>query len=64
MFILDTEQIESDIASARDTLANASAGIDKLRQELRSLADKVAKGEVRAHSTSIHPIKLTPHLPN
>jgi hypothetical protein len=43
----NTEQIESDIASARETLADASAGIDKLRKELRSLTDKVAKGKVR-----------------
>jgi hypothetical protein len=42
-----TEQIESDIASAREALADASAGIDKLRKELRSLTDKVAKGKVR-----------------
>jgi uncharacterized coiled-coil protein SlyX len=39
--------MESDIASAREALAEASAGIDKMRQELRSLAKKVAKGEVR-----------------
>ena len=45
--VVNTEQIELDIASVRETLADASAGIDKMRQELRSLADKVAKGEVR-----------------
>ena len=28
-------------------LANASAWIDKIRKELNSLADRVAKGEVR-----------------
>jgi uncharacterized coiled-coil protein SlyX len=39
--------MESDIASARETLAEASAGIDKMRQELRSLTNKVAKGKVR-----------------
>jgi hypothetical protein len=40
--------METDIASARETLAEASAGIDKMRRELRSLTDKVAKGKVRA----------------
>jgi len=39
--------MEADIASAREALADASAGIDKMRKELKSLADKVAKGEVR-----------------
>ncbi|KAI0247376.1 condensin complex subunit SMC2 [Lactifluus subvellereus] len=39
------EQIEKDIASARETLADASAGIDEMRGELKALADKVAKGE-------------------
>jgi hypothetical protein len=47
IFVINTEQIESDIASARETLADASAGIDKMRQELLSLGDKVAKGKVR-----------------
>ena len=47
IFIVNTEQMESDIASAREALADASAGIDEMRQELRSLAKKVAKGEVR-----------------
>lgn len=41
------EQIEADIASARDALASASAGIDKMRKDLKSLVDKVTKGEVR-----------------
>jgi len=41
------EQIEADITSAREALANASTGIDKMRKELKSLADKVAKSEVR-----------------
>ena len=41
------EQIEADIASAREALADALAGIDKMRQELKSLVDKVAKSEVR-----------------
>ena len=45
--VVNTEQMESDVASARETLADASSGIDKMRQELRSLAAKVAKGEVR-----------------
>jgi hypothetical protein len=36
-----------DIASARETLADASAGVDKLHGELKLLVDKVAKGEVR-----------------
>ena len=48
--VVDTEQIESDIAAARETLSNASAGIDKMRQELRSLTDKVAKSEVCTQS--------------
>jgi hypothetical protein len=46
MFV-STEQIDADIASATEALANASAGIDKMRKELKSLADKVAKSEVR-----------------
>ena len=41
------EQMEADIASAREALADASAGIDKMRKELKSLVDKVAKSEVR-----------------
>ena len=41
------EQIEMDIASARETLADASAGVDKLHGELKLFVDKVAKGEVR-----------------
>ena len=45
--VVNTEQMELDVASARETLADASSGIDKMRQELRSLAAKVAKGEVR-----------------
>jgi uncharacterized coiled-coil protein SlyX len=49
--VIGTEQIESDIASAREALADASAGIDKMRKELKSLADKVTKSEVRY----IHP---------
>lgn len=47
IFVVNTEQMESDIASERETLADASAGIDKMRQELRSLTHKVAKGKVR-----------------
>jgi hypothetical protein len=43
----DAEQIETDIASARETLADASAGVDKLHGELKSLVDKVAQCEVR-----------------
>ena len=43
----DAEQIEMDIASARETLGDASAGVDKLHGELKWLVDKVAKGEVR-----------------
>ncbi|KAH9957615.1 P-loop containing nucleoside triphosphate hydrolase protein [Russula dissimulans] len=42
---LELEQIESDIASARKALADASAGIDEMRKELKALADKVAKSE-------------------
>ena len=41
------EQIEADIASAREALSEASAGIDKMRKELKSLVDKIAKCEVR-----------------
>ena len=40
---VNTEQM----ASAQQTLADASSGIDKMRQEIRSLADKVKKGKVR-----------------
>ena len=43
----DAEQIETDIASARETLADASTGVNKLHGELKSLVDKVAKGEAR-----------------
>jgi phage shock protein A len=49
------EQIESDIASAREALASASAGIDKMRKELKALADKVAKCEVRDTTPPIPP---------
>ena len=41
------EQLEADIASARETLANASAGVDKMRKEFKELTNKVAKSEVR-----------------
>jgi hypothetical protein len=47
------EQLEADIVSARETLENASAGVDKMRKELKSLMDKVAKSEVRHACT--HP---------
>ncbi|KAI0249412.1 hypothetical protein BJV78DRAFT_1155766, partial [Lactifluus subvellereus] len=47
---VEAKQIETDIALARETLTDASAGIDKIRGELKSLADKVAKGEVRLDS--------------
>jgi uncharacterized coiled-coil protein SlyX len=56
--------MESDIASAREALADASAGIDKMRQELKSLTNKVAKSEVRTHrgpSTKLNP-ELTTHI--
>ena len=43
----DADQIETDIASARETFADASAGADKIRGELKSLVDKVTKGQVR-----------------
>jgi hypothetical protein len=46
----DPEQIETDIALAREAFANASVWIDKIRGELKSLVDKVAKGEARASS--------------
>jgi len=41
------EQIKEDIALAREALANSSAGADKMRKELKFLADKVVKSEVR-----------------
>jgi len=41
------EQIEAETALAHKALANASSGIDKMRKELKSLADKVVKIEVR-----------------
>jgi septal ring factor EnvC (AmiA/AmiB activator) len=41
------EQIEADITSAREALANTWTGIDKIHKELKSLADKVAKSKVR-----------------
>ncbi len=47
------EQIEADITSARETLANALAGVDKMRKDLRSLTDKVAKSEVRRACASL-----------
>ncbi|KAH9957598.1 hypothetical protein BC827DRAFT_651097 [Russula dissimulans] len=47
---LELEQIESDIASARKALADASAGIDEMRKELKALTDKVAKSEVRTYA--------------
>ncbi|KAI9439026.1 condensin complex subunit SMC2 [Lactarius indigo] len=43
--MLELEQLEADITSARESLANASAGVDKMRKELKSLTDKVAKSE-------------------
>ena len=46
--------METDIAAARETLDNASAGIDKMRQELKSLVNKVAKSEVRYTRISVH----------
>jgi hypothetical protein len=46
---VNTEQIESDFASARKALAGAAAGIDEMRKELKALVDKVAKSEVRTH---------------
>ena len=52
--------METDIAAARETLDNASAGIDKMRQELKSLVNKVAKSEVRYTRISVH--KTTPEL--
>ena len=36
----DADQIETDIASARETFADASAGVDKIRGELKSLVEK------------------------
>jgi len=41
------ELIEADVASAREVLDNESVGISKRRKELKSLADKIAKSEVR-----------------
>ena len=43
----DPEKIETDIALACEAFPDASAGIDKIRGELKSLVDKVAKGEAR-----------------
>jgi len=43
--MLELEQLEADIVAARETLANASAGVDKMRKELKSLTDKVSKSE-------------------
>ena len=51
-YLDDAEQIETDIASARETLADASAGVDKLHGELKSLVDKIAKVEVRTSPPS------------
>jgi hypothetical protein len=46
----DAEQIETNIASARETFADASAGIHRKHGELKSLVDRVAKGEAPACS--------------
>ena len=43
----DADQIETGIASAREMFADASAGVDKIRGELKSLVDKVTNGQVR-----------------
>ena len=57
------EQIEPDIGSAREALANASTGIDKMRKELKFLADKVVKSEVRDTSRADPWYKIfTTHL--
>ena len=45
-------QVEADIASACESLDYASTGTHKMRNELKSLADKVAKTDVGATSTS------------
>ena len=61
----DAEQIETDIASARETLADASAGVDKLHGELKSLVDKIAKVEVRTSPpvlATAGPTLLTVHI--
>ena len=44
---LTAEQFETDVASAHETFADASAGIHNIRGELKSLVDKVEKGEAR-----------------
>ncbi|KAI0245037.1 respiratory-chain NADH dehydrogenase [Lactifluus subvellereus] len=44
------KQIETDIALVREMLTDASAGINKICGELKSLMDKVAKGEVQLDS--------------
>ena len=36
----DADQIETNIASAHETFADASAGVDKIRGELKSLVEK------------------------
>ena len=41
------EQTKVDTASAHEVLANASSGIDNMRKELKSLAGKAVKSEVR-----------------
>ncbi len=57
------DQIEPDIGSAREALANVSAGTDKMRKELKFLADKVVKSEVRDTSRADPWYKIfTTHL--
>jgi outer membrane protein TolC len=39
----DADQTETDIASARETFADALTGVDKIRRELKSLVGKVTR---------------------
>jgi hypothetical protein len=42
----DAEQIESDMAASSEKLEEAKAGVVKLRKELATLHDELAKSEV------------------
>ncbi|KAI9507226.1 hypothetical protein F5148DRAFT_1285498 [Russula earlei] len=47
---VNIDQFEEDLGSARETLSNGSAGIEKMRKELQSLADNFTKIQVRIHA--------------
>lgn len=57
--------MELDIAKSHEALANASAGINQLCQELKSLVNKVVKSEVRTYRHPVHKTnpELTAHAP-